>query len=1714
MRKKTKFVISFVILMLIATLSLLMLSKMETCLTPTLLDKAGGSGTPVTWKPAWVDRDNNGIADSLDQEIADRVANGTAQDYMNVTVMLKSAPTTHDKTAFASCEGYLTTSPWTEALYGFGGMIPYNEIANLTKQCPNVLLIEKEAVGHSTLDYAAQQVGARTYVWSTLGLQGDPNSSVAIVDTGIDASHPDFSPGFGDQNFSKKIVGWNNQINATATPFDDNGHGSHVSGLAAGDGFFSVDASGDAAATWGANLTAISSSGMYLISGMMVNKTGTITIKVKWATTGTATLAALPLYYGDKNLSIGSWISVNSTYTPNQNTWYTLTYKVNSTPSGGYDMYHVLMALTQGTGNLYAVFTMSWPYTPPSDGFSAWTGIAPQAKLVGVKVLDHSGSGTSTELINGINWIIANRMTYHITVASMSLGFDSEVTAVDSAVVNLVNSGVTTVVAAGNSGSGSNYVYTPGSVDEVITVAAMNQFDNMTDYSSQGGASGYTGGTVKPDITAPGGSFYAVPLFSADSNNGDGEGWWSDVRANDSAPMQGTSMSAPVVAGAAEIVVQAMGGYANWNWTRSQALQPKMILLMTATETYPNLREEGSSSASPTLDRGGKDVHEGYGRMNLDAAVEAVNKTYMVGTTVTGTLGRPPTPSDISVLGQRLAWARNVQLLSDQTYNFSLSVPLGADYDLYLYNNTGTAYGEPSIVAKSINATTGGTEQFWVKAPYTGTYCIVVKRATETTQSGTFTLTSLGPVYVTFCQTDISSDFTGTVVTIDGTNYGYTSLPKSFWWYNGSSHTFAYSSQLVVTANQKQYVLTGVNETSPLTVSKNETVTGTYKTQYYFTFSQTGVSSDFAGAVVNVEGSNYSVGTLPVSFWYDSGSGHSFTFHSPLVVASSQKQYVWTSTTGPSTSQSGSITVSDYGTVTGNYKTQYYVTVTSAHDTPTASAWVDSDVSFTASVTSPTEVVSGDHQWVCTGFSVDGAESTPGMSYTLTSVGAAHTIVFSWKEQFWIVFGQSDVGTDYSGTVVTVNGTDYDRSGYLVWADSGGVYNFAYSTPLLVSASGKQYVLAGVNETSGFTVSGFETVTGTYEIQWNVTFAQSGVGTDFNGTVVGVDDVNFFDRSGASFWWDDQSTHSFSFQTPLIAATNVKRYLWDTTTGLSTNQSGGSFQVTTSGNVTGNYKTQWYITLNQTGVGADFADTVVTIDGANYSVVGLPVSFWYDSGSGHTFVYQSPLVATASQKQYVWTSTSGLSTLQSGSVTVSTYGDVTGNYKTQYYITVDSVHDTPTASQWIDQGSSLTVSVTSPADVSEEGTRYRCTGYTLDNNPPVADGSISYDFASIQSAHIIAFNWIAQCKVTFDQTGVGTNFSGTVVTIDEANYGVTGVNTLPASFWWDNGSSHNFLFSSPLIVNASMQHRWVSTTGLTLFQSGALTVTGSGTEIGNYGPEEFIEYTLNVSTVGSGHVTLNVSGTCHYDDVVQCTAVPVAGWNFAHWGGDLSGYANPATLTITGNMSVTATFTIQPALQISPTSEACRIYGENFNVTIQVSNALNVEDFKFEINYNATLLSVVGVSWNAWGGGTYNVDAANGNLSGYASGSPINGNVTLMTISFSATHYRIWKDISGWTNDVTGTIFVQWANLSSSSGPEFGYVRGEAQNQIIVGQDVTYNFSPIQGDLNNDGTVDLFDLRTMAACYDQQNPTYDLVGHGIIDIFDLVVIAANFGFTY
>lgn len=1214
--KTSKLPAYIIILVLIASFTLALVFHPEVFAQNSVSSSTSrdDSFEPTVSKPSWVDTDNNGIADSLDQEIHEKTANGTSQDYVSVTILLRVAPTTQDANDFVSCGGYLTTSAWTEATYGFGGMTTYRGVVEFVEKCSDVLLVEKEAVGKASIAYAAQQIGARTYVWNTLGLQGDPNSAIAILDTGIDGSHVDFQPGYGDRDFSKKIVGWKDEISSTTSPVDDNGHGSHVSGLAAGDGFFSVDASGNAITTWGADLGPVPDSGTYTISGIPVNKPGTITVNVKWGHTGTgSTLSRLTLTYGDKSLVESSWPQLGAVNTPNQNQFYSLNYTVTSAPTSGYDMYHVSLTVNSGssTSDLYITFTISWPYTPPSDGFQAWTGIAPQSKLVGVKVMNYLGEGTTNELVQGINWLIANKLTYHITVASMSLGFENEIASVDSAVVNLVNSGIAVVIAAGNDGSGSNRLFSPGSVDEAITVAAMNQFDSVTDYSSQGGTSRYTGKTVKPDITSPGGSLSGLPIFSADSNSKDAEGHFTEIQLNDSSPLQGTSMATPIISGSAQVIVQAMGGFAKWNYTRAQALQPKMILLMTATETYPNVREDNTSSASPTLERGGKDVHEGYGRVNLDAAVDAVLKSYGVGSVVTDSLGQPPTITDTSVLGQKLAWARNVQLVSGTNYNFSLNVPAGADYDLYLYNSVGTTYGEPGIVDQSTNATTGGTEQFWIKASYAGTYYIVVKRATETTGNGTFTLTSSGPNIVSVTLNTLGLQSANNVV-----HYTQNGVAK-----NGSAVANQFSADV------------------------DPSTTVTIDNPIYASATQRYVTSD------------------PISF-----------------------------------------TVQSTATFTVNYKTQYYITATSSHDTPTASQWVDQGSSFTASVTSPTEVAAGDHQWVCTGYSIDGGTSQSGTAVTLSNVQAVHTLVFNWKEQFYL----------------KVNST-YGSIGGDGWYDSGLTALAALSSTTISGETGVQYVFTGWSGDASGTSSTSNPILmnspKTAVANWKTQYYLS-VSSAYGGT------------SGAG-WYDSGTAATSVLSSGRVSGGTGVQYVFSGWSGdaSGTTLSAGAITMTGPKTATANWKTQYYLNVS-----------------ANFGSV-TPSSGWQDANSNVTISALAP--SSQAGERYVlndWTGAgSGSYTGADVQPSLTMNGPVneTASWTRQFMLTVTSAYGSPSPTTgWFDAGTSIHVSIMSPVAGSIV-TQAVCTGWTGTGSVPTSGTTNTTQFTITQPS-TLTWNWTTQ----------------------------------------------------------------------------------------------------------------------------------------------------------------------------------------------------------------------------------------------------------------------------------------------------------------------------------------------------------------------------------
>ncbi len=155
-------------------------------------------------------------------------------------------------------------------------------------------------------------------------------------------------------------------------------------------------------------------------------------------------------------------------------------------------------------------------------------GVAKSAMLRGVRVLNCSGSGSTSGVIAGVDWVRQNRIDP--AVANMSLGGGVS-SALDTAVNNLANSGVAIAVAAGNSNTNACNS-SPARAANAITVGATTSTDSRASFSNFG---------TCLDIFAPG--------------QGIVSSWYTSNTAT--ASLSGTSMASPHVAGAAALYKQA-----------------------------------------------------------------------------------------------------------------------------------------------------------------------------------------------------------------------------------------------------------------------------------------------------------------------------------------------------------------------------------------------------------------------------------------------------------------------------------------------------------------------------------------------------------------------------------------------------------------------------------------------------------------------------------------------------------------------------------------------------------------------------------------------------------------------------------------------------------------------------------------------------------------------------------------------------------------------------------------------------------------------------------------------------------------------------------------------------------------------------------------------------------------------------------------------------
>jgi len=298
-----------------------------------------------------------------------------------------------------------------------------------------------------------------------------------------------------------------------------------------------------------------------------------------------------------------------------------------------------------------------------------YLGIAPNAKLINLRVLNGQGAGSVSNILSALDWVMTNRSTYNIRVVNMSLGMPAvqsyKFDPVCLTVRKLVDAGIVVVAAAGNNGKDNTgrkiygAIHSPGIEPSAITVGASNTLgtdsrsdDTVTTYSSRGPTRSYwtdTAGVkhydnlLKPDLVAPGNKIIDA---EADYNllvtqHPQLDAGVSNVDNRRQMYLNGTSMATPVVAGAAALMLQA-----------NSKLTPNMvkaILSYTAqTLVGPNKFEQGA------------------GEINIDGAVRLARlvRTDLTATTAVGApllTATPPTPQT-TIAGFTFNWAGKINL--------------------------------------------------------------------------------------------------------------------------------------------------------------------------------------------------------------------------------------------------------------------------------------------------------------------------------------------------------------------------------------------------------------------------------------------------------------------------------------------------------------------------------------------------------------------------------------------------------------------------------------------------------------------------------------------------------------------------------------------------------------------------------------------------------------------------------------------------------------------------------------------------------------------------------------------------------------------------------------------------------------------------------------------------------------------------------------------
>ncbi|NVM16605.1 MAG: S8 family serine peptidase [Candidatus Lokiarchaeota archaeon] len=614
---------------------------------------------------------------------------------------------------------------------GFAGVIPFENISSFKDEFPDIN-IDNDEIIEAQMNYASVQVQSVNSTWYTNGYNGDTGSSIAVLDSGVNPSQ-DFLQG--------TLSGWQNFVDQEPIS-DNNGHGTFISSVIAGTGSLNNNSGEPSIVNLYGNYSHLDLFNDYLPSQNYTFKIFTANMSKANSRVMINATVNFNLYeidhfwfelYNNTNL-------VNSTSIQIPNQYYSIVHNISPSTTGIYDLF----VKYHKKGNTIPSFSFnsSVQFYPESylENFNHFTGIANATKILAYKIVNQSGIGYVSDLISAMGSVIQNRTVYQIVSVCLSVGaLGDDVTAVNAVIDEVIENHILVVIAAGNNGiESSKPLNSLGTNKNAIVVGAINDKDQVTSYSSMGREVGSN--LFKPDIVAPGGS--TIPNYRSIIS--------ADSKSNEATVSAGTSISTAIVSAVINILIDAKWGtWSEWNnqdlseWVKTI----KAILLMTASETNMEREDDpqtdkDESDYSPSLFNGLlnslKDEHEGYGRLNVQAAIDALTKKIEVDTTISSYL----TSSEINPLGDHV-FARKITLQEDVQYLFELSdVDMSADLDLFLFSNESNRFGEP-ILLEAGQKWYGDFNYLYFTPKSNQTNCIIIVKAIEGNSSFNVNVTSV-----------------------------------------------------------------------------------------------------------------------------------------------------------------------------------------------------------------------------------------------------------------------------------------------------------------------------------------------------------------------------------------------------------------------------------------------------------------------------------------------------------------------------------------------------------------------------------------------------------------------------------------------------------------------------------------------------------------------------------------------------------------------------------------------------------------------------------------------------------------------------------------------------------------------------------------------------------------------------------------------------------